>query len=93
MAYKYAYEIPHLAVGKLLPNGWTIMAYAVSDQHAVIQCSQTTGGQGNLKISYATWTVSHNDLRSTTGGHYHCTTMETSFADFKERVAAMYMLS
>ena len=90
MAYKHAYEIPHLAVGKLLPNGWTIMAYAVSDRHAVIQCRQAESGG---RFSYATWTVSHNDLRSTTGGHYHCTTAEGSFADFKERVAEMYARS
>ena len=92
MAYKYAYEIPHLAVGKILPNGYTVTAYAVSDRHAVILAAISTGEQGNLKVGFTTWTASNNDLRSTANGHYF-TTMETSFADFKKRVAEMYQLS
>ena len=90
MAYKYAYEVPHLAVGKLLPNGWKVMAYAVSDRHAIVQACN---GVGDGTLSYATWTVSNNDLRSTSGGHYHCVTASESWADFKDRVEEMYAFS
>ncbi len=92
MAYKHAYEIHHLAVGKLLPNGWTVMAYAVSDRHAVVLCSITEHLDEAVNIDYATWDVSNNDLRSTAHGHYDLD-MDASFADFKARVANMYQLS
>lgn len=92
MAYKYAYEIPHLAVGKILPNGWTVMAYAVSDRHAIVLASMSTGEVGHLKVEYASWTASGNDLRSTAHGHYG-KDLDGSFADFQERVAAMHLLS
>ena len=69
------------------------MAYCVSDRHAVIQASISTGDLDYPKISFATWTVSNDDLRSTANGHYHQTDMDASFADFKSRVADMYQLS
>ena len=85
--------ISKLSVGHKLPNCWTVMAYAVSDRHAVIQASIDTGELDHPKVSFATWTVSNDDLRSTANGHYHQTDMDASFADFKARVGAMYALS
>ena len=88
-----AFLISKLSVGHVLPNQWTVMAYAVSDRHAIVQASMSTGELDHLKISFATWTISNDDLRSTADGHYHETDMDASFADFKARVAAMYALS
>ena len=89
------YLIQNLSVGHKLPNGWTVVAYAVSDRHAVIQASMDWGDLDNIEIRFATWTVSQDDLRSTASGHYHNGTnaMSDSFADFKIRVTEMYQFS
>ena len=87
------YLISNLSVGHRLPNGWTVMAYCVSDRHAVILCSMDMGDLDCPNIKFASWTVSNDDLRSTANGNYWQTDMTGSFADFKERVADMYLLS
>jgi len=87
-----AYLISKLSVGHVLPNQWTVMAYAVSDRHAVVLCSYTKVSEAALSIEYASWTVSNDDLRSTANGHYW-RDLNASFADWQQRVAAMYLLS
>ena len=84
--------ISKLSVGHVLPNQWTVMAYAVSDRHAVVLCSYTKVSEAALTIEYASWTVSNDDLRSTAHGHYgrH---LDASFADWQKRVSDMYLLS
>lgn len=88
--------IQNLSVGHRLPNGWTVTAYAVSDRHAVILASKVSGVI-DLKVSYATWTVSQNDLRSTSGGQYFgyhiANAMELAWTNWQSRVTSMYMLS
>ena len=89
------YLIENLSVGHKLPNGWIVVAYAVSDRHAVIQASMDWGDLDNIEIRFATWTVSQDDLRSTASGQYHngSNAMANSFADFKIRVTEMYQFS
>lgn len=83
------YLIDHLKVGHVLPNRWTVMAYCVSDRHAIVLCSSA---EHPGSIEFATWNVSNDDLRSTANGHY-LSSMELAWADFLDRVSHMYLLS
>lgn len=85
--------ISNLSVGHKLPNCWTVMAYAVSDRHALVLASISTGELDHPKISYASWSVSNEDLRSTSDGHYYETDIVGAWKGFQKRMTSMYMLS
>ncbi len=85
-------KISNLSVGHRLPNGWIVVAYAVADQHGVIMASSTNHAITKPVVSYATWIVTNNDLRSTANGHYH-DGQQLSFGDFRDRVSSMYLHS
>ena len=87
------YTLSNLSVGHRLPNGWTVVAYAVVDRHGVVMASnRSVNPKAEPEISYATWAVANDDLRSTHNGHYH-DGRQLAFGDFRDRVSAMYLHS
>jgi len=75
-----------LQIGSTLPNGSSVMAYCVIGTQAVVCCSKL---KANNEVEFVTWTMSNNDLASTSNGHYFDTGSE-SLTDFKQRVSGTY---
>ena len=70
-----------LKIDGTLPNGATILAYAVIGKHGVILANT-----GRNMTPFVTWTFGNADIRSTASGHYF-SSMPEAYEDFINRVA------